>query len=165
MKINKIWFVGIIVVIMGISIAWAVHVYTRPIVPAFIRSQMPSVILIPSGENIVVDRHSMAISHPPGQSDSVLNFNVTIDEVKLLVGEQPTPQQFVDIPKIYDKVVEQSKPYGSFDTVVGTVHLTRPQSKQIAMLNSKGTYMLVQASKDLTIDQWRRLFRDIRLVQ
>ncbi len=155
----------IVSICLLILIVAGVWLYSRQgLVPQDIVNQTTFAIMVPEGENIEVDKDSMMVSTPQGQKDEVLNYTARIDGIDVLIGQQPTPQQFIDIPKTYEKVVEQAKQYASFETTVGTVYLTRPQKQQIAMLNTKGTYTLAQASEDLTEEQWRRFFRNILTV-
>ena len=156
---------GIILTLTVIVMGVLAFIQWRLPVPQSVIDQTTFVVMVPEGKDIKVEKNTMEVSKPQGQDDEVLNYTATIDGKEVLVGQQPTPQQFIDIPKTYEKVVEQSNQYASFETTVGTVYLTRPQKQQIAMLNAKGTYMLAQASDDLTEDQWRRFFRSVTLVQ
>lgn len=167
MDSQKKWLLISVIVATVAASAIGVVIFLRvqSPVPKSVTDQTTFVVMVPKGEGIEVDKSSMAVSKPQDVDTKVLNYIVNIDGIEVLVGQQPTPQQFIDIPKVYEKVVEQSKPYGSFETVVGTVNLTRPQKQQIAMMNSKGTYLLAQATQDLTEDQWRRFFKGIQLVE
>ncbi len=166
MRRRRPWLVfGVGLLLLAIGIMVGSSLLTRSMVPQSVLNQVKSVVLMPSGMKISVNKKSMTVSSPVGGDDGVLNFTASIDETSLEIGEQPTPQQFIHIPKVYDRVVEQSKPYGVFESEIGTVHLTRPKARQVAMLNTKGTYMLVQADKDLTDAQWRRFFLNIHVVK
>lgn len=84
----------------------------------------------------------------------------------LIVSEQPTPQQFIDIPDVYNKVIDGLNRYSVFQNQLGTVYLTRPsdqKSGQTAVLNSSGVLMFVRSDKNLSDDQWRSIFNQINL--
>lgn len=160
---KKLLVAGVVLAALTATGVYAFLQWRSP-VPQSVIDQTTFAVMVPEGKDIVIDKSTMVVTKPQDQADKVLNYTARIDGVEVLVGQQPTPQQFIDIPKVYEKVVEQSKQYASFETTVGTVYLTRPQKQQIAMLNTKGTYTLAQATEDLTEDQWRRFFRNIIIV-
>jgi hypothetical protein len=85
---------------------------------------------------------------------------------RLTISQQPTPQSFIDIPNLYDKLVDNLNRYGVFQNPLGTVYLTRPdgqKSGQTAVLNSNGVLMFVRSEKNLDDGQWRSIFNQISL--
>jgi hypothetical protein len=87
----------------------------------------------------------------------------------LTFAEQSTPQNFVDIPQAYDKLIESLNSYSSFDSFYGKVDLTHPKElkgQQSAAMNSKGTLMFIHPTNgDLSTDQWKQLFNNLSIVK
>ena len=136
----------------------------KPPIPRPIKQQVTSTILAPKSSSFATDRESVKYS----PNLKLLTFNVQTDTIKVVVSEQPTPENFIDIPQVYDKVVEGMGEYQKFDTAVGTVHLTRPKElkgKQAAVLDTKGTLMFAKPEKDLSDDQWRKFFNSLDIVR
>jgi hypothetical protein len=72
----------------------------------------------------------------------------------------------VNIPGALGKFVEAMNNYQSFETTVGTVHLTKPKSqngKQAAVLNIKGTLLFARAESNLSDDQWQAFFNHLQV--
>jgi hypothetical protein len=98
----------------------------------------------------------------------LLSFTASVGGISTVFSEQPTPDSFNDAPQIYDKVLERMNDYSKFDVVAGTVHLTRPSDlggKQAAVMNTKGTLLFAKPDRDLSTDQWRRLFLGVNVDQ
>lgn len=159
----------IVLTLMGIlflAADAAVGIYLlkpRPPIPGGIQSQLDfTPYLVKPATGITVDKATYRYD----ASQKGLAFTV-YDRAsdKFVVSEQSTPQQFIDIPELYNKVVDKFNRYGVFDNAIGTVYLTRPdgQSGQTAIMNSHGVLMFVRSSKDLGDDQWRRLFNSFEL--
>ncbi len=136
----------------------------RPPIPKNIQSQLdftPYIIQPDAGIKVDVG------SYKYDASQKGLSFIATgRDYGKLTISEQPTPQQFIDIPEVYSKLVDKLNRYSVFDNATGTVYLTRPDGQhggQTAVINSKGVLMFVRSAKDLSDDQWRKLFRSFTL--
>ncbi|HUD11839.1 MAG TPA: hypothetical protein VMS08_05480 [Candidatus Saccharimonadia bacterium] len=53
---------------------------------------------------------------------------------------QTTPEEFTDIPAVYQKVLDGVNDYNDFDVNVGSVHLTQPPQ-----LNGRQEYLISRA--------------------
>jgi hypothetical protein len=131
----------------------------KPPIPKNIQSQLDfTPYLVQPGTGITIDTSSYKYD----ASQKGLSFIARGKEYgKLTISEQPTPQQFIDIPEVYSKLVDKLNRYGVFDNAIGTVYLTRPDGQhtgQTAVINSKGVLMFVRSAKDLSDDQWRKVF-------
>lgn len=136
----------------------------KPPIPKTIQSQLDfTPYLVKPGAAITVDKGTY--KYDPSQKG--LSFVATgKDFGKLTISEQPTPQQFIDIPEVYSKLVDKLNRYSVFDNDMGTVYLTRPDDQhtgQTAVINSKGVLMFVRSAKNLSDDQWRKLFGSFAL--
>jgi len=152
------WIVGAAggILVAG-TVVTIMFVLPREPIPNSIREQLTSPLLLPRAAQANIDRSSVKYN----SDDKLLTYRVTYRGSLLLVSEQPTPEQLVDIPAAYDKVVENMNQYSSFVVSAGTVHLTRPKDAggvQVAVMNAKGTLMFVKSDRDLSNDDWRRLF-------
>ena len=149
---------GVLVVVAS-SFVVAGLVFTllpRNSIPASVRTQLTSTLLLPSGGGVVINLDLAKYDAP----NKLLTFTVNYAGTVVVFSEQPTPDTFVDIPDAYNKLINGLDSYESFDTTLGTVHLTRPKKlngKQMAVLSAKGTLLFAKATDTLTSDQWRQL--------
>ena len=135
-------------------------------VPAEVKKQLSFGVMYPSDNQILfVDQASFSYNSQAG----VLGFSGKTPDGKLIsFNEQATPESFVDIPQVYDKLITSLQPYGSFDSVHGKVSLTHPKELkggQTAVMNGKGTLVFARPDKDLSSQEWRKLFNSLQLIQ
>jgi len=97
-------------------------------------------------------------------SSKVLIFHAKQEGVELIITEQATPDPFNDIPQYYPKLIEKLNGYKDFDSINGSVSLTRPtelKGGQTAVFNGKGTLIFVKPSRALSDDDWRAFFNSL----
>jgi hypothetical protein len=160
---NRFWLVSISIIIVAVAIV-GVLVWRKPFIPGKIKGSVTSTIFVPAGPQ--VKNQSATVKYD--SSLKLLSYQSIAYGVNTTVSEQPTPQNFIDIPEVYDKVVTSYNQYENFDTAAGTVYLTRPKNqngRQVAVMNSKGTLMFVKADRDLSDDQWRKFFNNLQIVK
>ena len=161
---KRLRLIVVIVAVLGLVVIVAMLLGPKPPVPAEVKRAVTSTILIPKTRNVVVSRESMSYN----SQIKLLTYQAIVYGTKTVVSEQPTPESFIDIPQVYDKLVASMNEYSKFDSTSGTVHLTRPSNlkgKQTALMNAKGTLMFVKPESDLTEDQWRKFFNGIDVVK
>lgn len=161
---KRLRLIVVIVAVLGLVVIVAMLLGPKPPVPAEVKRAVTSTILIPKTRNVVVSRESMSYN----SQIKLLTYQAIVYGTKTVVSEQPTPESFIDIPQVYDKLVASMNEYSKFDSTSGTVHLTRPSNlkgKQTALMNAKGTLMFVKPESDLTEDQWRKFFNGIEVVK
>ena len=147
---------AVVLVISGLFLA------PKSAIPGTIKKQLTSTLLLPSRQ-YPVERSSSKYD----SSLKVLSFNVKSGANLIAMGEQPSPDQFVDVPQAYQKVLDGMNDYEDLDTAIGTVHLTRPDSlkgAQAAVLNAKGTLLFAKPTSSLSADQWRRFFNSFSVI-
>lgn len=135
-------------------------------VPADIKKQVSFLVYYP-------DKGSLALpdktSFKYDDASKVLSYKIYLGNVSMTVAEQATPQNFVDIPEAYNKLIESLNGYKQFDSLYGTVNLTHPKEfkgEQSAALNAKGTLMFIHPTNGkLSDDQWRQLFNNLRILK
>ena len=159
---KRIWLAVIlllVVVVSGLTI-WLVP---QSPVSRDIKKHVSFVIFVPGGD-WKVERSD--VSYDPNKK--VLTINATNGGQKVTLNEQATPDPFNDIPGYYDKLVETLHSYAKIDTSIGKVNLTHPEElhgRQSAVSNNQGTLMFLSPNKDLSDDDWRRLFNTMRQVR
>lgn len=140
--------------------------HKTPLVPAKFTRETSFVIFYPTKNSGATINES---SFKYDTSSKVLSFTVNQNGVSMAVGEQSTPQGFIDIPQAYDKLIESLNGYAEFGTYYGTVNLTHPKEfngQQSAAMNAKGTLMFVHPTYgQLSEDQWKKLFNNMQTVQ
>lgn len=149
------WLVGIVVLIGIVIIVILMVAPKSPIKPSLVK-QLTSTLLVPTGV-ATID----ASSESYDAQKKLLVYNVSFGGTKVVISEQPTPEQFTDIPQVYTKVIQDLNNYTTFDVNVGTVYLTKPKElagKQTAVINTKGTLLFAKPDANLTDDQWRKFF-------
>jgi hypothetical protein len=130
--------------------------------PNAIKNQLTSTFIAPSG-TVIVNRDSASFGGP----DKLLTFKATYNNVHLTFSEQPTPQSFDDLPGSYDKFTSDLGKYDGFDTELGHVDIVRVPKQnnlQAAIMNTKGTLMFIKPDKDLSIDDWRKIFKTLKII-
>ena len=119
--------------------------------------------VLTAGAVVAVD----ASTYKYDSSQKLLSFVANSNNLgKLTFSEQTTPPQFIDIQDYYPKLVDTLNRYSAFDNQFGTVYLTRPkgqQAGQTAIMNASGVLMFVRSEKDLSDEQWRRVFNALQL--
>lgn len=156
------WIIGLGVVVPCVVVGGFLLRGGVGSIPVEIRRQVSTAVFLPARDESPVARDTVKFDAPT----KLLTFTTTYQDIELIVSQQPTPESFVDIPQVYEKVVEGMHEYAKFDSVMGTAHLTRPPEaggKQAAVLNAKGTLMFVKPAKDLSDDQWRRWFNRLSI--
>jgi hypothetical protein len=160
---SMLWILAIIAITASVVLVlWATK--TKPIISNSIRSKVSSVVLVPNGDGVVVDKATVVYD----SSLKLLSYKLTYSGTNLVASEQPSPDTFTDLPQAYDKVLANMNEYSKFETDTGTVHLTKPtdlKGKQAAVLNTKGTLMFVKPSSNLTDDQWRTFFKNLQVIK
>lgn len=161
---KRLWLIMIGVTAIGLLVIIVMLLGPKPPVPAEIQRAVTSTIMVPKARDVVVARESMKYD----SKLKLLTYSAMAYGVKTVVSQQPTPESFIDIPQVYDKVVANMNEYKKFDTDSGTVYLTRPTDlggKQAAVMNTKGTLMFVKPERDLSEDQWRILFNNLEIIK
>lgn len=151
------WISGVLSAFVVIGLAlWVWR--PQPFLPSGVTAAYPAAVLIPNKQDAALVEGSAAYDKPA----KMLSYTVKLAGTNVVISEQPTPENFVDVPQMYDQLVAQMAEYQKFDAAVGTVHLTRPANlagRQTAVLNTKGTLLFAKAEANLSDDAWRTLFR------
>ena len=135
-------------------------------IPSAIKQQVGFVIFYPSpGSNVLVDAKSFKYD----ANTKLLSYKIKFNDLPIIIAEQPTPQNIIDIPQYYDKLIDSLSVYASFDSFYDKVSLTRPKEfkgQQSAVMNSKGTLMFAHPTRgDLKQEQWRKLFNGLEAIR
>jgi|ERR1700683_5193681 len=158
------WYWRIVAAVVGIGAvaALVLVLLPKPTVPTKIRQQLSSTLILPTGKQFAVDNATVKYD----SSLRVLSFTAHAFDSTLVVSEQPSPEQFTDVPAAYQKVTEQMNDYYDFATSLGTVHLTTPTQlggKQAAVINADGTLTFIKPSSNLSTTQWRQFFTSFQV--
>lgn len=157
---------ALLVAIVGIGLVAVVMIVhpDRPVIPAAIRSQVVSTVFVPGGRLYSVDSSSAKYDG----TNKLLTFKISNHGASVAtIAEQPSPEQFVDIPESSSKFFQQAGEYKVFESNYGTVHLLHPGKgiNDAAAMNAKGTLMFVNPSVTFSEDDWRKLFQSLIVVQ
>lgn len=139
---------------------------TPNVIPTVIKKQISFVIFYPNpNPAIIVDAQSFKYD----EREKLLSYVVQYANRSVTIAEQATPQNFIDIPESYDKLIESLGEYASFDSFYDKVSLTHPKEfngQQSAVMNSKGTLFFAHPTNgDLTEDQWKKLFNNLEVIR
>jgi hypothetical protein len=158
-------YVWVILAVSGFALAApALWLLPRPSIPSQIRKQAAFTIFTPDSSEVEVQHESVKYD----TNLKLLSYTVRLLDTHITMSEQATPDSFNDVPQAYEKVVAGMNTYERFDTILGTVYLTRPQQlagKQAAVLNTKGTLLFAKPDNDLSADQWRQFFGVLAVIK
>jgi hypothetical protein len=136
----------------------------RPTIPSAVSSKVNFVMFYPQpSKKIIIDTKTFKYDTSLKQFSFIVNFQGHA----ITFAEQPTPEQFSDIPQYFPTLLDKMRSYATFENAIGQVALTRPAEvkNQVAVMNSKGTLTFAQTNGDMSADQWRELFNNLKLSQ
>jgi hypothetical protein len=161
---RRSWLVtGISLAIVVIGVA--VFLLLRPSgpIPNSIKSQLTSTLFLPQPSK-EVDPSTVKYD----SSGQLLTYRINYAGKTMIATEQPTPDEFVDVPDVYTKLVTGLSQYDQFDCAQGTVYLTKPASfggsDEVAVMNSKGTLSFMHVEGELSTNQWKQFFNNFEVV-
>ncbi len=162
---SRRWMLAAGTLIIAALAIWltTLHLQASPL-PKPIREQFIGTLMVPQANTVVIDKASATYD----AQLKVLVYKIAAYDTTLTVSEQPTPDSFTDIPELLQKVATNMQEYATFDTDIGTVHLAKPtqtDGKQTAIMNSKGTLMFISSKRNLSQDQWRKLFKTMVVIK
>lgn len=139
---------------------------TPNVIPSAIKKQTSFVIFYPGPDPaVVVDAESFKYDNQA----KLMSYVITYANIPITIAEQATPQNLIDIPQAYDKLIETLSEYGSFQSYYDKVSLTHPKEfngQQSAVMNSRGTLVFAHPTQgDLTEDQWKKLFNGFEIIR
>ena len=136
------------------------------VIPPAIKRQVSFVVFYPSPDpDITLVPNSFTFD----PKTKLMVYEISLANTPITVSEQSTPQNFIDIPQAYDKLIESLSEYASFQSYYDKVSLTHPKEfhgQQSAVMNSKGTLVFAHPTKGaLTEDQWKKLFNGFEVIR
>jgi hypothetical protein len=166
---SKRWLIFLGAAVAVVAIAWAgfyLYSLNQPI-PQKTLKEAGYGIWYPTskGLNLKVDRGTIKYTHTG--PDKLVSFIARSETQNLTFTEQPQPESFNDVPQLYEKLIEKLRGYSNFDSVNGTVSLTRPEELkggQTAVMKSKGTLVFIKPETDLSADDWRKIMNNLSFV-
>lgn len=166
MKIKNIFITILLLAAAALAVIYYLQSHRSSIIPPEIDRQVSFVVFLPSSADYDVKIGSINFD----STEKVLGFEAVSkqDGSQLTFSEQAAPDTFTDIPQYYDKLVEAMGQYRQIDTYNGRVTLTKPaelNGKQTAVLNAKGTLMFVRPSRELSDDEWRKIFNNLEVLR
>jgi hypothetical protein len=147
---------------VAVVVVVALAILHQPPVPQAILKQAPyTVLYAKTNENLQVDKSTYKYD----SGNKQLSFVAQYRGNRIVISQQPTPDQMTDIPEYYPKFISEIGGYTTFDSNLGRVDLARPAGKgQVAVINAKGALSFFRADHELGTDDWRRLFNNLSTV-
>jgi hypothetical protein len=130
-------------------------------IPASISSRVSFNIFYPRTDVPGIKPDNSSIDY--SAANSALSFDVSVDNVKVAISEQNTPDIFSQ-SGVYSFKLDQAHEYSSFETASGEVDLTKPTElggQTLAWVNTRGTFMLARAYANLSENNWKLLFNNM----
>lgn len=165
----KRWFIIFMAIAAILGVVWLalyIGVLNQPI-PRKVLGQAGFGVWYPHGGSLALEVDRDSVKTSLNGNDRLVTFTAHSPSKALAFTEQAVPDSFNDVPQVYDKLIEKLRGYSSFDSVNGTVSLTRPEELkggQTAVMKSKGTLVFIKPEKDLSTDDWRRLVNNLQFV-
>ena len=169
--LKKITVRGLVLFVLSLALIGVLGIVARnslasdDTLPPAIAQQVTHPVFMPGDDTTAtVERPSINF-----QADAdLLSYTATLmSGAKIFVNQQPTPESFIDIPQAYDKLLGSLQPYANFESLNGKVTLTKPkelQGEQSAVMNTKGTLMFIRSDTEISQDDWRKLFNNLKII-
>jgi hypothetical protein len=117
------------------------------------------------------DKRVVAIDQNTVRVDTekkVISFFAHLTDGNVLLGysQQKGGSDYIDSSDKLKTLLKDLGKYASFTSPYGTVYLTKSVSQKnqpVAVLNSNGNLLFIQAEKDLTDVQWKAIIDDLSL--
>ncbi len=160
---TKVIVTLVIALVGGVGVIVFLLSQNTPIIPRPIAKQLNFAIYWPT-QNTDVSASRSSIKYD--SKDSIFSYVTNINSTPATITEQPTPDEFNNIPDYYSTLITHLNNYDTFSALPGTVYLTKPKgvSGETAVMNSGGTLLFVHASSNLPANQWRAFFNDLSIV-
>lgn len=100
------------------------------------------------------------------EQEGVLSLYLNHNNQQIILTQQATPQVFSDVPQQYSKMLSSMNQYAEYQTAFGAIGLTRPKELnggQAAVVNKSGTLIFVKPNSDLSEDEWKNFFNNLRI--
>lgn len=149
-------------IVLVIVVGWFLYIREESSIPSEIKQKVYNTLIAPDDKIVEVDKESYKFN----DDQKLLTYTAEFEGSSLNITQQPTPESFIDIPQVYEKVVAQMGEYSKFESRIGLVYLTKAkgQNNQIAVTNTKGTLMFVKSSKDMSREVWMRFFNTFEVI-
>jgi hypothetical protein len=115
-------------------------------------------VFYPSDADTTIEPNKQSIEYDKKNNGMV--YDIDLNDKKVTITQQPVPD-VLEEKNVYDYKIQQSRPYESFTSPLGTVQLTKPKElngNTLAWAKSKGTLLLARSYTDLSVNEWRQLF-------
>ena len=111
----------------------------------------------------VLEQNTLQYDKPTG----IITFKLNNKNDNVLTfSQQVVPENFSISPEAFDQQLAVLQQVTKFDSVNGTVAITKgsENGQGTAVLRSKGTLLFAYTKNPLGVDEWRRIFNDLELV-
>ncbi len=148
--------IGAVLFLLAVGATTAVSKwYNRSPIPETIQNELTfSPFILVDGQ----DGKMLTTSYKYDKKNELLSFVIhRAPSEQFTLSEQPTPDEFGDIPTFYPKLLDKLNSYSTVQTSNGTLNLTRPSGGAITgILNARGILMFVRSDGATpTDDDWR----------
>ncbi len=155
------------VLAMVISVASLALLFTgHPIFTANVRRQVRFSIVAPYDSPLLaVDRKSVRYDPATG----LLSFAAYLGQggTRLVFSEQATPTGLGVGRGYYGKLLEKLNKYTTVTAPIGTLDITHPvmlAGAESALLNCRGTLVVIRPSTALDVNQWRAVASNLKVM-
>jgi hypothetical protein len=175
-KVNRqIWFllhkkvaiVTIVIVFMlticAFLLKWQIDKTSASPVPKSINSRLDFKVIYPHAFQIKTDSWSYL------ESEKTLAFTVQDNKVDITFTQQKTPLAYQDDETAYNRFIGTLRPLANFKVPLGDVSIVSFVEQgsynpvgRTGILNAQGTMLLVHPEKEISEDDWLRLFRSLK---
>lgn len=97
----------------------------------------------------------------------IVSFEINNDGMPITFNQQSVPEHFSLMPDVYEGQVAGLQQVTRFESVNGTVAVTRPSDDggTTAIMKSKGTLLIARANTELAAEQWKKIFNFLEFAQ
>ena len=162
---------GVVLIGGGVFIILRVHSSNPNIISKQILDEANFTIFYPNSDAKSVNQWQLQKDRSTYDKESgVLSLHAVQKSTgrEIVLNEQPTPGAFNDVPTQYSRMLTSLNEYNELQLSFGTVALTHPEElkgAQAAVANKAGTLIFAKPSANLSDDEWKTFFENLRIVR
>jgi uncharacterized protein YxeA len=160
-----------VIIVLLLCAAGCVYFYlkqnSKSPLPDDLKTHVSFKVIYPSSHKAQIDKNSFVYQ----AKQKVLTFNVHFESSKVEYSEQEAPAALGSDTQAYYPALG-IHPYAQFKSNLGQIALTKFWQSgnlkpvgQSAVLAGEGTFLIAHSEKNLTNNQWKELFKTVKVTK
>lgn len=156
---------GAVAILVGLSVGAFIVFGPKPAIPAAVQAKAGITPFVPAAQEVSIDRSTVSLNEATG----VLSYAARLlDGTEVRINQQPTPLTLEANPAEYDELLGSMQAYAVIESAVGPIMLARPpelSGAQAAVLHRDGVLLFAKPARDLTEQEWRKVFNSLKSLE